>query len=174
MDKFSLEAVLESLLFVSGEPLSVKKLAEIISISEEEIIAAAEKLSQNLNQSERGLVLLKNENTLQLATKPSLANFADKLIEKELKEELSPATVEVLAVLAYGGPLSRAAVEYIRGVNSSYILRNLLMRSLIEKKDGKYQVSFDLLKRLGLASLKGLPDYERYQELISKFGENNQ
>ena len=164
-----LEAGLEALLFTYGEPLTLEKAAEFLSVTKEEVAAAADNLEKVLTETNGGLMILKNNDQIQLAAKPAFGNVTQKIIEDEFKEELTPAAIETVAILAYGGPLNKAEIEYIRGINSSYILRSLSLRGLVEKKDKKYSVSFNLLKQIGLASLDELPDYSQYQELIKKF-----
>lgn len=173
MDKINLEALLEALLFINGEPVSIKKIAALLAMSEGAVITAAAALQNNLAADHRGLTLINHNQSLQLVTKPNFSQLNQKVLEDEFQDELTPAATEVVAILAYGGSLSRAEIEYIRGVNSFYILRNLALRGLIEKQGGHYAVSFDLLKRLGLASLSDLPDHQRYQELIHKFKEGH-
>ncbi len=177
MDKNNLEANLEALLFTYGEPIAIEKIAGLLSTDPKIIKTELINLENSLNQNNRGLMVIKKEGRVQLVTKPDLDQITQKIIEVEFKEELTPAAVETLAILAYGGPLHRAEIEYIRGVNSSYILRNLLMRGLIEKDPpagGKnYSLSFNCLKQLGLASLNELPDYQQYQELIQRFKEEH-
>ncbi|OGM90620.1 hypothetical protein A3A20_00685 [Candidatus Wolfebacteria bacterium RIFCSPLOWO2_01_FULL_45_19] len=98
------------------------------------------------------------------------------MVEEEFQEDLTAAATETLSVVAYAGPISRAQIEYIRGVNSSFILRSLMMRGLIERNsDPKrqnvylYTASFELLKKLGLDSAAKLPDYAKYRALIDQF-----
>jgi segregation and condensation protein B len=95
-----------------------------------------------------------------------------KFMNKEIGEALSPAVSEVLAVVAYRGPLTRAQIEYIRGVNCCFTLRNLAMRGLVERKENPddsrsylYEISFDFLNSLGIKKVQELPEYE---ELIKK------
>lgn len=172
MDKLNLESALEAVLFLNGEPLEIKRAAELLAVSEEEIALAAANLQQNLTTANRGLILIKNADSLQLTTKPQCSEITQKLAESEFKEELTPAAIEVMAILAYSGPLNRAEIDYVRGVNSSAILRNLSLRGLVEKKDKKHCVSFGFLRQLGLTSAEELPDYQHYQELIKKFRDN--
>jgi len=94
-----------------------------------------------------------------------------KLVKNDLEEDLSRATLEVLAVVAYRGPISRAQIEEVRGVNCSFTLRNLLMRGLVERVENPndsrsylYKISFDFLKHLGLGNVKELPNYEELEK----------
>lgn len=170
MDKYSLKASLEALLFMYGEPMAISKVAKVLSVSEEEINKLLKAFNSDLNgNSDRGLMLVQKDDYLQLATKPKFGNILKKVFEKEFKEDLTPSALEIIAILAYSGPLDRAEIEYIRGVNSSHALRNLTLRGLVGRDEKKYSVSFDLLKHLGLSSLKQLPEYEKNKELLDRF-----
>src|SRR3989344_6123775 len=107
---------IEALLFVSGEPLSLEKLSKFLKEDKEEVKRAIENLDESL--SERGIRVSKNNNEYMLLTAP----------------DLSRATLETLAIIVYKGPLSRSQIDYIRGVNSSFTVRNLMIRGLIERK----------------------------------------
>jgi len=167
---------LEALLFAYGEPLDIERAAKILETSEEEILSFADVLSAEYESAGRGLSLIRHGNKIQLATKPSFAKILSRLVEEEFQEDLTAAATETLSVVAYAGPISRAQIEYIRGVNSSFILRSLMMRGLIERNsDPKrqnvylYTASFELLKKLGLDSAAKLPDYAKYRALIDQF-----
>jgi segregation and condensation protein B len=129
-------------------------------------------LSNHYDNEKRGFKLLIKEDAVQLASSPIFSNLVAKFFNKELNEELSKAAKEVLAVIAYRGPISRTEIEYIRGVNCSFTLRNLTMRGLIERKENPsnirsylYEVSFDFLASLGISKVEEL---ERYTELSQK------
>lgn len=168
MDK---KYLIESLLFTAGYPLSYKKLAEILSIEDEKISEAeVEKslkdLAGDYENNHRGLRLIFLDNKVQMAAAPNSIEAVKKLVKSDFEEELSPAALEVLSVIAYRGPLSRVEIENLRGVNCSFILQSLAIRGLIEKKnnpqDGRsyiYNVTFDFLKHLGLTKLEDLPNY---------------
>lgn len=169
MDK---KNILESLLFISGHSLSYKKLIEILSseeakVSESDIENSLKELASEYEQNNRGLRLIFFDDKIQLVAAPESKEAVEKLIKSDLNEELTPAALETLAVIAYQGPVSRAVIENLRGVNCSFILQNLAIRGLIEKKnnpnDGRsfvYKVSFDFLKHLGLSRLEDLPNYD--------------
>ncbi len=166
-------AKIEAVLFAYGEPISTERLAKILGISKEELSAFLEKLVSELNREERGISLIKNNNKIQLATKPELTKLLEDIVKQEFTEDLTPASLETISIIAYSGPISRADIEYIRGVNSSFTIRNLLLRGLIERSvDPKranayiYTASFDLIKRLGLSSTSDLPDYEKYRQMV--------
>jgi len=168
----NLKKYIESLLFISGEPLSIKMLAQILEEKEEEIKNALESLKKDYLTQNRGLTLIENENFYQLTTHPSSSSVVSKYLKEVLKEELTPASLETLAIVAYKGPISRPEIDNIRGVNSSFILRSLLIRGLLNREaDPKrpntylYRPSFELIRKLGLESVEQLPDYEKFHSL---------
>jgi segregation and condensation protein B len=168
----NLIAKLEALLFLHGEPISIKKASQILKVKEEELDQIIQQLDQLLNQDNRGLCLLNNNKSLQLITKPDLSDLAKQLIKQDLQNDLTPAALEAISIIAYSGPISREELEYIRGVNCTFILRSLLVRGLVNKQDNQYQVSFDLLKHLGLSNVNQLPEYEKYQMIKQKLRTN--
>lgn len=167
MEITKIRSILESLLFVSGEPLKIPRLVKIVGIERGEIEAALEDLEKFYADSAGGLVLLRKDDEVQLATRPDNSEFVDQLFKSEIQEALSPAALEVLSIIAYRSPITRAEIEMIRGVNCSYTIRNLLLRGLIDRidnpKDSRgyiYKVSFELLKKLGVENIQKLPDFE--------------
>lgn len=175
MDKNQDEIIakIEALLFIYGDPISFKKLAKSLEIKESETKEMVLRLSENLKQINRGLALVLDKDKVQLVTKPEFGKLVEETMKGELREELSPASLETLSIIIYSAPISRAEIDYIRGVNSSFILRNLLIRGLIEREvDPKrlnafvYKPSFDFLKHLGIQKVEGLPEYEQFQKLV--------
>lgn len=170
----SLMSRLEALLFIYGEPMETKKLAKILGVKEAEIISGISALETELQREERGLSLVQDKGTVQMVTKPEFAKLLEDITKQEFTESLTPAGLETLSIIAYAGPISRADIEYIRGVNSSFIVRTLLMRGLVERGvDPKrsntylYSTSFELLRHLGLSKNSDLPDYSKYKELVA-------
>ena len=164
---------LEALLFIYGEPIDIKKLAKMLSVTEEELKNGLTLLGEELKRNERGLALIQDKNRVQLVTKPEFSKLLEDITKEEFTEDLTPASLEALSIAVYAGPITRADLEYIRGVNSSFILRSLLMRGLIERTaDPKrpnayiYSASFELLKKLGLSKSDDLPDYKKYNDLV--------
>lgn len=167
-----LVAALEALLFVHGDPLEIKKISSVLQADAGDVDRAIATLAGHLEQAGRGLMLVRQESRVQLATKPAFSSLVEHLIKDEFEEKLTPAALETLSLIAYLGPISRARVDYLRGVNSSYSIRNLLMRGLVEKTTDPqsphitaYRVSFDLLKHLGVASIEDLPDYQKFKSI---------
>ncbi|OGD25783.1 SMC-Scp complex subunit ScpB [Candidatus Azambacteria bacterium RIFCSPHIGHO2_01_FULL_40_24] len=167
----NIKSQLESLLFISGHPIGFKKLADILEIPEKEIEDGLNALANDYEKENRGLRLVFLENKAQLVSAPDSVLTIKKLIKSDFEEDLSSAALETLAIISYRGPISRAAIENLRGVNCSFILQSLAVRGLIDRKnnpeDGRsyiYSVTFDFLKHLGLNRLEDLPKYNDLYE----------
>lgn len=163
---------IEALLFIAGEPIAIKQLAKILEIKEDDISTAILALKDEYREGDRGLIIIENNSQVQLATSPIVSETIENFLKSSLKEELTPAALETLAIIAYKGPLIRVEIDNIRGVNSSFTIRNLLIRGLIEKDLDKkkansfaYRISFDMLKKLGLENIGQLPEYEKYSAI---------
>lgn len=169
-DQAGLKSLIESLLFVSNKPLKPKEFAKYTNLTEVQILPALKELKKDKANS--GVILLESPEGYQLATNSINSTHVKNFLNAELREKLTDATVEVLAIIAYRQPISKAEIEAIRGVNSQYSIRNLLMRGLIEKipnpNDARsilYQTTTELLQHLGLSSVADLPEFS---ELVSK------
>ena len=169
---------IEAMLFIYGEPIEAKKLAKILELKESEVKSGLEILAADLKQEDRGLTLLEDKNRFQLVTKPEFSKLLEEITKQEFTEALTPASLETLSIISYAGPISRADIEYIRGVNSSFTVRALLMRGLVERTiDPKrsnayiYGASFELLRHLGLSKNGDLPEYEKFKSLVSNLHE---
>lgn len=164
----SVASALESLLFVSGEPLSFGRLAKALERSEDEVAASVQALSEKYaGDTERGLLLVIKDRRVMLVTKPENHPFVEALTKSSLQENLSKPALEVLSIIAYRSPITRAEIESIRGVNCSFTLRNLLLRDLIERQGNPedargyvYLPTFGFLQSIGLRNAGELPDYE--------------
>ena len=122
------------------------------------------------------LQLLSDKEKVQLATKSEFNKILETFVKQELTEELTPASLETLSIVAYLGPISRAKIEYLRGVNSSMILRSLSIRGLVERLPDPehassflYQPTFDVMKHLGMQKQEDLPEFEKFRELLKVF-----
>lgn len=163
----NMSAAAEALLFIHGEPLKIKKIAKILEIEESVAESVLNDLKNRLDGEDGGLRLILTDDSVQLATKPEFSKITEDFIKDEFQENLSPAALETMSIIAYLGPISRAKIEHIRGVNSSFILRILAMRGLMERNSDKqsylYKLSFECLKRLGISKIEELPEYEKYR-----------
>lgn len=169
-----MQSKIEALLFFKGEPVSLKFLEESLKISQDEVVDQLSHLKEQL--AERGLRIVQTENKVELRTAPELSDFIEVMVKEELQKDLGRAGLETLSVVLYRGPVTRAQVDYIRGVNSTYMLRNLLIRGLVEKvpnpSDSRsylYQTTHELLGYLGITNIKELPEYQNVQDEINKF-----
>lgn len=166
-------AELEALLFIHGEPLPLKKIEKILDLDAGALKEVMDGLRKSLESQDRGLALTMLGDKVQLVTKPQFKKIVEIFVRGELNEDLSPASLETLAIIAYFGPIGRNKIEYERGVNSSFILRSLLLRGLVERTpDPKYpnsylyDMSFDFIKHLGIVKREELPEYEKLKTLL--------
>lgn len=165
----SAKSEIESLLFVSSRPLSVKRLAETTGRDKKEIQEALDALLVEYDaRGESGFIVLRNGDEVQLATSPDHAEMVKTFLKDETFGELTRPALETLTIVGYRGPLTKAELEQIRGVNCSLILRNLMIRGLVES-EGKpddpaspatYRVTFDFLRYLGIRQVNELPDFD--------------
>jgi len=166
---------LEALLFIHGEPFSEQKIAEVTGWSVDDVTALISEYRVRLGAADRGLSLITMSGRVQLATKPEFGSLLQRFVKSELSEDLSTASLETLALISYFGPLSRAAIDHHRGVNSSFILRTLMLRGLINRTTDPdhpqsylYAPSTELFQHLGLASRDELPEREKFSALLER------
>jgi len=170
-------ASLEAMLFIHGEPISYERIASVLGFNKEEVPALAEELKKRLwERSDSGLALICDEDKAQLMTKPQFHKLLEVFVKDQLSEDLTPASLETLAIISYAGPISRARIEYQRGVNSIVILRNLMLRGLVERfpdpehpQSFLYRPSFEFWRHIGVAKQSDLPEQEKFKDLLSKF-----
>ncbi|KKP89336.1 MAG: Segregation and condensation protein B [Parcubacteria group bacterium GW2011_GWA2_36_10] len=165
--KFSISlAALESLLLAAGKPLAFKEIADLFKEDLAKVEEILNEVEKKYNQPDSGIHLVLNNKKAQLVTNPNNAEILQAYLHDEQSGELSKASLETLTIIAYRQPISKEELEQIRGVNCSLIIRNLMIRGLVEAQDEKndlapkYSVTIDLLRHLGLDSVKQLPDFE--------------
>ena|SRR3989344_4901982 len=170
----TIENKIEAILFYKTEPVAIEELARILKVPPTEIEKAVENLILNL--ADRGIRLIRQNYQVALGTAPEAKSLIEELTKEEFSKDLSRATLETLAIIIYRGEVARAEIDYVRGVNSSFTLRNLLIRGLIDKisnpKDSRgflYRPSFDLLAHLGITNIEELPEFEAVQKEIKEF-----
>lgn len=171
----TLEAQLEALLFWKGEPMTAKKIEIALGCTAEGLETAAQALETAL--STRGLRLVRNGDEFEIRTAPEASALIEKLTKEELIRDLGKAGLETLSIILYKSPIKRSEIDYIRGVNSSFIIRNLLIRGLIERvteKEGSgrgysYRPTIDLLSHLGIAKIEDLPEYAQVKAEMEAF-----
>lgn len=172
-----LEKKIHAILFWKNEPMTIKELSKLTSSNEQDVLLSLTKIQQMLEQT--GVTLIKNEDEYRLATDKSVSSTIDDLQKNELNKELSKATLETLSIILYKGPVKRADIDYIRGVNSQFTIRHLEIRGLIEKKphpdDARvylYQPTLDLLAFLGIKNKEELEGFEDLNKKIEDYQKN--
>ena len=185
MDIIELTPALEAVLFASGDPVPVARLSLVFGVPEEDIIVTAAKLAEYYESNARGIRLLRLGNTLQLCSAPEHAKTIAKVIEHRAAPKLSPSALEALAIIAYFQPVTRAYVEQVRGVDSSYTVSSLAEKGLIEPcgrldapgRPTLYRTTEAFLRGMGITSLDELPTLpdmneadglEKLQEAVDK------
>jgi segregation and condensation protein B len=164
---------IEALLFWKGEPMQIEKITKILKTNEEEVSQALNILKENYQN--RGVVLLEKDGEVMFGTDASLSDLFEELQKEEINKELSKASLETLSIVLYKNGASRAEIDYIRGVNSAFILRNLSVRGLVSKetdpKDTRkliYKPTLDLVAFMGLNSIEELPEFQDINSGVEK------
>lgn len=179
-----LKTQIQSLLFISTKPLTVKGIVNLLKkqgevVDETAVTQALTELKTAFNVEESGWHIIETNGQYQMVTNPSQASLIKAFLKEEQIGELTQPALETLTIIAYRGPVSKPVIEQIRGVNCSLILRNLMIRGLIDveerEADSFYFVTTDFLKFLGLNSVTELPDYQKLHEVenLEQFLNNN-
>ncbi len=157
---------IESILLVASRPLRYSDIAQALDADTSVVAEVIEELKARYNTESSGIHIFVVDDTVRIGTNPAHAAVVEQFMKDEIAGELPKAQLETLTVIAYRGPITRAEIEQIRGVNCSVILRNLLVRGLIEERQDEasfmpvYTLSFDALRHLGLTSISELPEYD--------------
>ena len=165
-----LKPKIEALLFLSTKPITFKRLAKMLKVNIADIESALQEMATQINAENKGVHLVISQDAATLATNPSLAEELSDLTKDDMQSELTRPQLEALTIIAYRAPITKAEVEHVRGVNCSIILRNLLMRGLIEEREDKnklqpvYTLSSKMLRHLGIHSVEELPDFNELHQ----------
>jgi len=167
----NLKQTIEALLFSATRPVSLGELEKITKKTKQEVLEALSALEELRKDS--GIVLLEQNHRYLLATHPEASKEVKTFLNSELREGLSEAALETLSIVTYKQPVSKAEIEAIRGVNSQYTIRLLMMRGLIEKTKSRsdhrvqlYRTTHEFLQHLGITSIKDLPRFEELTEKV--------
>ena len=169
----------EAVLFAGGEPISIERFSQVFDITPEEVVDVMEKLEKKMKKQNSGLELLRLENTYQLATKAEFAEYIKKAFDLRRRTPLSPAALEVLAVIAYNQPVTRSFIEQVRGVDCSGVVATLVEKGLIEERGrlelpGKpllYGTTKNFLRCFSINDLSELPEIPKTGEEVNDLGE---
>jgi segregation and condensation protein B len=172
--ELSLAQKIEALLFYKGEPMTTKALAKLMGERVDSVSAALDELRASL--AGRGIVLLEKDDSFTLGTTPAMSEMIESMRKEELSKDLGKAALETLSIILYKGPIARSEIDWIRGVNSSFIIRNLMVRGLVEKiqnpedtRSFLYRPTFDLLGNLGISHIEELPKYTEVRQRLEHF-----
>ena len=177
MDLDRKKAAIEAILFAAGRVIKINELMAIVEISSDEIISIVNNMGEEYAKNNRGIEIIKVEDGYQLATKKEMYEYLYPIFDKRSKPNLSQASMETLAIIAYNPKITRAEIEQIRGVSSDATIYKLLEYNLIENvgkadlpgRPTMYSTTESFLKMFGLTSLDELPELPKY-----KLDENEQ
>ena len=169
MEQTELQRILEAILFAAGERVEISRLCATLEVDEDEIIAAANSLADELAFNRRGVRILRLENGYQMVSSGEMAEYITKTLETRKPPKLSSSQLETLTIIAYYQPATKAMVEQIRGVDSAYSISALLNKKLIEDagrlnvpgRPIQYRTTPDFLRTFALSSLDELPEIEK-------------
>ena len=169
MERTELQRAIEAILFAAGERVEVSRLCMALETDEDEIIAAADALADTYSFERRGIRILRLDKGYQMASSGEMADFVTKALETRKPPKLSASQLEALTIIAYYQPATKAMVEQIRGVDSSYSVSALMNKKLIEEagrlnvpgRPIQYRTTPDFLRTFGLSSLEELPPIEK-------------
>lgn len=169
MEQIEIQRIVEAILFAAGERIEVSRLASVLEVDQEEIVKAVDAMADELAFNRRGVRILKLENGYQMVSSGEMADYVTKALETRKPPRLSASQLETLTIVAYYQPATKAMVEQIRGVDSSYSVGALLNKKLIEEAGrlnvpGRpilYKTTPDFLRTFGLRSLEELPAIEK-------------
>jgi segregation and condensation protein B len=174
------KSIIESLLFMSGEPITIKDLASILNCKQDKVSLLLNEMKNNYASEDRGIKILIHNKAVQLVTKAENSSYVEKLLKTNIRQSLSQAALETLSIIAYKQPITRIAIDEIRGVKSDRAIYTLLEKNIIKEcgrldvpgKPILYSTTEEFLKFFGLDSIESMPNLEDLLDESSK-EENN-
>ncbi|MBE6733006.1 MAG: SMC-Scp complex subunit ScpB [Ruminococcaceae bacterium] len=172
-------SAVEAVLFAAGEPISIDRLSQVFEISSEKVENLIDKLQDGYNEDGRGIEIVRLENTYQLTTKKQYAEYIKKAFDMRRRTPLSPAALEVLAVISYNQPVTKAFIEQVRGVDCSGVVSTLIEKGLVEERGrlelpGRpllYGTTKNFLRCFSLSDLNELPPIDNNRPEVDEVGE---
>ena len=174
--KSNIKSAIESMLFVSGEPLSLRDLSNNLEIKDKVVEEIIKEMMSEYEEESRGIRLISINGSYQLVTKSENSDYIQKLLKKNKRHSLSQASIESLAIIAYKQPITRIDIDEIRGVKSESAIQKLVEKGLI-KDIGRLEVpgrpilygtTDEFLRQFGLETLKELPSLDLYNDEEAK------
>ena len=171
MEHTELQRAIEAILFAAGEPVEVSRLSMVLEADEPDVVAAVNALADELAFNRRGIRIIRLENAYQMVSSGEMADYITRALETRKPPKLSASQLESLTIIAYYQPATKAMVEQIRGVDSSYSIGALLNKKLIEDagrlnvpgRPIQYRTTPDFLRTFGLNSLEELPPIDKVE-----------
>ncbi len=165
MEKHEAPQVMEAILFVSGEAVTVDDLATALGLSRQDALWAADELERQLDQNRRGITVKRYGDHLRLETRAEFAPYVERLLQPVQRQSLSQTVMETLAVIAYRQPATKGDVEQVRGVKCDYSIQSLLQKGLIKEVGRKealgrpilYATTDVFLEHFGISDIRELP-----------------
>lgn len=169
MEISELQRAIEAILFASGERVEIARLADVMEVDQADVIEATDALANSLAFDRRGIRILRLEDSYQMVSSGEMSEFVTKCLETRKPPKLSASQLETLTIIAYYQPATKAMVEQIRGVDSSYSVGALLNKKLIEEagrlnvpgRPIQYKTTADFLRTFGISSLEELPPIDK-------------
>ena len=169
MEQIELQRAIEAILFAAGEPVEIAQLSHVLEADDKDIISAADALSDELSFNRRGIRIVRLEKSYQMASSGEMADYITQALETRKPPKLSASQLETLTIIAYYQPATKAMVEQLRGVDSSYSIGALLNKKLIEDagrlnvpgRPIQYKTTANFLRTFGIESLEDLPAIEK-------------
>lgn len=179
MDRKEIKAIIESLLFIWGDPLSLTDISNILEMKEVEVQKILDEMIEEFEINRRGIRIIRVRNKYQLGTRPEHHQWISKLTEKKEYKGLSNAALETLAIIAYKQPITKSEVEAIRGVRCDKAIDTLISKNLIREmgrldKTGRpiiYGTTDEFLRYFGLEELKDLPKLDELNLVVEDIEE---
>lgn len=165
MEKHEAPQVIEAILFVAGEPITLDGLSEALGLSGEDVRWAVDELERQLDAGQRGIALKRYGDHLRLETRADYAPYVERLLQPVQRQSLSQTVMETLAVIAYRQPATKGDVEQVRGVKCDYSIQSLLQKGLIKEVGRKealgrpilYATTDAFLEHFGISDIRELP-----------------
>lgn len=169
--KIELHNIIEAILYVAGEPVSISEITRALDTGEEDVRLAIDSLQQQYDSQQRGLRLKRFGEYIQLATRAIYAPYIERLLQPVQRQSLSQAALETLAIVAYRQPVTRLDLEAVRGVKCDYSLQSLMNKNLVKELGRKetigrpilYGTTDTFLSHFGLVNLDDLPNQEKLE-----------
>ena len=175
----TMKSAIESMMFVWGEPLNIKDVADIFNVEKKEVYEACKELQQEYEQEGRGIVIREVNKSFQFVTRAENLDYIERLCTPTRRRRLSQSALETLAIIAYKQPVTKGEIESIRGIRSDRVIEGLAAKKLVAEigraetvgRPILYETTDEFLKQFGFKSLKELPEIEDIEGVLAEDAE---